>query len=166
MLNEVAGAACETRRNISHVAPAPPPSRSEAKLRRLLPLLIASQIAILGFVVVVGFTVQDRWNGIYLVWGIAIGVLGAADQLLSAHVLPKIAGVTHDQAERFRRSTLRRRIVMMDMVTLGIAAGALSAILDNMACVLIFTVLVLLSTVSTYLLAPVMVRRIHKRARS
>jgi hypothetical protein len=148
------------------VEPATPPSRSEVKLRRLLPLLIISQIAILGFVVVVGFTVQDHWNGIYLLWGIAVGVLGAADQLLSARVLPKVAGVTQEQAERFRRSTLRRKIVMMDMVTLGIAAGALSAILDNVACVLIFTVLVLLSIASTYLLAPVMVRRVHKRARS
>lgn len=143
--------------------PTRPPSPSDVRFRRLLPGLILSQVAILGFVVVLGLNVQDHWNGIYLVWGIAVGVLGAADQQLSAHVLPKIAGVSKDQADQFRRSTLRRKIVMMEMITLGVAAGAISAIFDNMVVVLAFTVLLVLSSASTYLFTPMIARRIRKR---
>jgi hypothetical protein len=114
--------------------------------RRLLPLLILSQLGVLGFVVAMGFTVQQRWHGIYLLWGIGIGVLGAVNQQLSVHVLPTLAGATVEQTDRFRRrSTLRTRIVMVEVITLGIAAGALSSILDKMIVVLIYSIIVVLS---------------------
>jgi hypothetical protein len=131
--------------------------------RRNLPLLILSNLAILGFVVVVGFNFPDRRNGVYLIWGIGVGVLGAANQQLIVYALPKVVGATNDQTDRFRRSALRRKIVMMNLISLGLAAGALSAIFDYMAFVLIFTILVVLASVSPYLLTPVLIRRIRKR---
>jgi hypothetical protein len=144
--------------------PVTPPSPVDAKLRRLLPLLILSNVAILGAVVVVGLKFPDRWNGIYLIWGIAIGVLSAASQQISVYVLPKMVGATNDQKDRFRQSsTLRRKIVMIDMLTLGIAAGALSAIFDNVAFVVVWTILVVLLTTIPYLLAPAIIRRVRKR---
>jgi hypothetical protein len=145
------------------VEPDSSPSKSEAMLRHRLPLLILSDIAILGSVVVVGFSVQDHWNGIYLVWGIGVGVLGAANQLLMVHVLPKIVGATQAQTGRYRRSKLRRRLAMMSMITLGISWGAFSAIFDTVWFVLIFTVLVVLSGTAPYLAAALLVRRVRKR---
>jgi hypothetical protein len=139
------------------------PSQFDARLRRLLPLLILSNIAILGVVIVIGFRFQDRWNGIYLIWGIAVAVLSAASQQLSVYVLPKMVGATKDQTDRFRQSTFRRKIVMMDLFTFGIAVGALSAIFDNVVFVLIWTVLVVLVSAVPYLLGPLIVRRVRKR---
>ncbi len=55
----------------------PPSSPAEAKLRRLLPGIIASWIVLLGLVVVIGYQHPDRWNGAYLIWGIAVGLVGA-----------------------------------------------------------------------------------------
>jgi hypothetical protein len=74
-----------------------------------------------------------------------------------------MVGATTDQTDRFRRATFRRKIIMMDLFTLGIAAGALSAIFDNIVFVLIWTVLVVLLGAIPYLLAPLIVRRVRKR---
>ncbi len=73
------------------------------------------------------------------------------------------AGATEDQVDRFRRSTLRKRVSMMNLVTLGIAIGALSAIFDNVVFVLLFTIFLVLNSVRMYLLTPFIDRRVRKR---
>ena len=73
------------------------------------------------------------------------------------------AGATEDQVDRFRRSTLRKRVSMMNLVTLGIAIGALLAIFDNVVFVLLFTIFLVLNSVRMYLLTPFIDRRVRKR---
>jgi hypothetical protein len=73
------------------------------------------------------------------------------------------AGATEEQVDRFRRSTLRKRVSIMNLVTLGIAIGALSAIFDNVVLVLLFTIFLVLNSVRMYLLTPFIDRRVRKR---
>jgi hypothetical protein len=126
--------------------------------------VILIPIAILGLVTVIGFTFPDRWNGIYLIWGAAVGIVGALNELISLRIVPKLIGATGTQAARYRsRSPLLRKIVMMNMVSLGIALGALSSIFNDRALVLAFTIAVLVSVAIPYVLLPVVARQIRKR---
>jgi hypothetical protein len=149
---------------IQHVEPVASPSHSEAMFRRRLPLLILSDISILVFVVVAGLSLPDRWNSKYLIWGIGVGVLGAANQQIQVQVLPKLMGAAKEQVDRvYGRGTLRKKIVMVNSVVLGIATGALSAILNNVLPVLFFTIVVVVSGAAPYLFAPTVARRVRKR---
>lgn len=142
----------------------PVKSPADAKLRRLLPLLIFSQVAILGLVVVIGLTFPDHWNGVYLVWGVVIGLVGAGNELISIRVVPKLIGATESQAALYRlRSPLRRKIVMVNMVTLGIAMGALSSIFNDRVLVLVFTVAALVTIASPYIVLPLVARQVRRR---
>jgi hypothetical protein len=149
---------------IGDVEPVASPSPSEAMFKRRLPLLVLSDVSVLVFVLVAGFSLPDHWNGEYLVWGIGVGLLGAANQQIQVYVLPRLVGATKEQAARvYGRGTLRKKIVMVNSVVLGIASGAFSAILDNVIPVLFFTVIVVVSGMAPYLFAPVVASRVRKR---
>ena len=101
-----------------------------------------------------GFFLPDHWNSRYFIWGIGVGLLGAANQEILAHVLPKLVGATKQQTDRvYGRGDLRKKIVIVNSLVLGIATGALSAILDNVLPVLFFTVVVVVSGATPYLRA-------------
>jgi len=71
-------------------------------------------------------------------------------------------GATKEQVDRLRRSILRKRISIMNLLTLGIAIGALSAIFGNMVFVMLFTIFLVLNGVRMYLLAPFIARGVRK----
>jgi heme O synthase-like polyprenyltransferase len=143
---------------------ATPAKTSEDVFRRLLPFLVASDVAILFFVVVAGFALPDRWNGVYLYWGIALGVVAAANQLSQWRIMPKLTPLTDAQLTRIRsRSALRQKVNAGNMLVVSVVGGALSAILDNFVPVSIVTTLVVLTAAITYIIIPMMNQRIRKR---
>jgi hypothetical protein len=146
------------------MAVVPSATSNPDSFRRLLPLLIASSLVLLGAVACIGFAAQDHWDGMYLIWGIGIGLLGAANQQLILYVLPRVAGTawtpTKDQG---RSINLRKKFGMMACMVVGIATGAFSAIFDNIALVLFGSVVLFLASVTPYILMPTMIKRLRKR---
>ena len=141
-----------------------PETPSEARFRRSLPLTIASPIFLLAAVMIAGIVVPDHWNWDYLIWGIGIGILSAANQQLAFYVVPKMMGATSDQSARLQRQgRLRKRVNMFTSISLGIAMGALSAIFDNIFFVLFGTIVLILANVIPYIVVPVILKRAIKR---
>ena len=113
---------------------------------------------------IAGIVVPDHWNWDYLIWGIGIGILSAANQQLAFYVVPKMMGATSDQSARLQRQgRLRKRVNMFTSISLGIAMGALSAIFDNIFFVLFGTIVLILANVIPYIVVPVILKRAIKR---
>jgi hypothetical protein len=127
-------------------------------------MLVLASLILLGTVTLIGLVAPDRWNWRYLIWGIGIGLLGAANQPLFLKFVVKQAGSTSLSAgEQLERAKFRTRVNGSQSVVVGTATGALSAIFDNVAFVLFGTVVLLLASLVPYLMVPGMLRRTRER---
>jgi hypothetical protein len=134
------------------------------KYRRMAPLLIVSWTALLGVVVVMGIVLPDKWNGTYLYWGIGVGLLSGANQMAMWRIMPKLIKMTDAQLERFRnRGVWRRRINVGNMVVTGVVVGGLAAILNSFGLIVAITAITVLTGISTYIVVPVVSKRVQKR---
>jgi hypothetical protein len=125
---------------------------------------MVSSLLVLGTVAVIGLTAPDHWNGMYLIWGIGIGLAAAANQPLLFYVLPKMVGaISVPSEDQLRRLNFRKKFNMMESMMVGIATGALSAIFDNVAFLLFGIIVLVLASVSPYILMPTMLKRARKR---
>jgi hypothetical protein len=141
-----------------------PATPSAGTFRGSLPLEIASPIVLLLAVVAIGLVAPDRWNWVYLFWGLGIGLLGAANQQLIYNLVLKLMDGAPAQSDQTRqRGRLRKNMNVMGSIAVGLAAGALSAIFNNIAFVLIGTILLVIASVIPYLLLPMMLRRVRNR---
>jgi hypothetical protein len=118
-------------------------------------------LVVMAVLAAIGLTTQDHWNGMYLIWGIGIGLLCAANQQVIAYLVPKLVGPTSNEA--LRLINLRKRVHMIECIVTGATTGALSAIFDNIVFVLIGTIVLALANISPYLLMPVALKRVRRR---
>jgi hypothetical protein len=136
--------------------------RSDEPLRKFFPFIIASDIAILACVAVIGFTAPDRWNGAYLALGILVGVVGVVLYLgFLASLRRTLAKAGRDASSLRDRMRWRNRIVLPGFLVFGAAWGALSAIFDTPLFVVLYAVLILVMCLVPYLLFPRIVRRLR-----
>ena len=131
-------------------------------LRRFYPWLLASDVVILLCVAVIGLAAPDRWNGVYLVWGILCGLVLVLLYLGATTYVGRILArsgkaLSPARAEQMR---LRNRIVVPGCITFGVAWGALSAIFDTPIPLLFFGGMVVLFFVIPWAIGiPLILRR-------
>jgi hypothetical protein len=148
-----------------HCDMADPPAVRGDPLQRYYPWLLASNLVILLCVAAIGLVVPDRWNGVYLAWGL---VIGAAIVLLYLGIMAYVgrrleqAGRPISPAKREQMRQRRRFVVVPGCVTMGLAWGGLSAIFDTPVPLLLFVGIILIAFVIPWAIAiPLLLRRVR-----
>lgn len=104
-----------------------PRSQADIERRRLLPAMIVGWVGLL-FVTLVVAERPGYWHTGLLLWGLAIGVALALNQVLSVRIALRLARLSEQDAPlRRSRSGMQRKLNTVTYVVMGLMVGVISA---------------------------------------
>ena len=137
------------------------PTDREARLRRLLPVEIASWISLLVLAVAIAATHHYGWDNALFLVGLAIGAAGAVYVQLYYRLAPRLIGF--DGRAQFGRSKMARLQYTVSYAVVGVFIGVISAAFNIAWAELVAIIFLAVLWTGTLLALPLLARRLQKR---